>query len=232
MNITIDHIPISKNKTGIKRPGFKMKPTVITIHATGNKTSTAKGERKWLENPSNKRSASWHYVVDEATIIESIPPNEVAYHASTKEGNFTSIGVEMCESGNRELVLKRTLELVRYLMEKHNIRVIKRHYDWNKKNCPRILNNDGKWTGWFQFLSEIFAPVKKEEVKVKILQPSSPTLKKSVELALYRMELNGTLQPKWRQSYLAGQLSIDDAVAILFHAISESFVHNEYSNKK
>lgn len=76
-----------------------------------------------------------------------------------------------------------------------------------------------------------FEPYEKKEEKVKMLNPSGSTLKKSVELALYRMELNGSLQLKWRQSYLAGQLSLDDAVAILFHAIGEGFIHNEYSNK-
>lgn len=165
MNIIKDHIPYSDTK----RPNIKMTPTSITIHSTANPNSTAKNERGWLTNPSNKRSASWHYVVDEKDYIEAIPSNEVAYHSGTTEGNRTSISIEMCESGNRERVVQRTIELVRYLMDKHNIRVIKRHYDWSKKNCPQILNDDGKWSNWFDFLGAIFNPpvVKKESAKVE-----------------------------------------------------------------
>lgn len=166
MKITVDHIPASPSR----RPKRKMTPTSITVHSTGNTTSNAKGERKWLENPTNKRAASWHYVVDENDIIEAIPPNEVSFHAGTTEGNNTSISIEMCESGNRAVVLKRTQELVQYLMDKHNIRVVKRHYDWSKKNCPRILNNDGKWTEWFQFLGEIFKPKGVKEMELNEAQ--------------------------------------------------------------
>jgi N-acetylmuramoyl-L-alanine amidase len=28
---------------------------------------------------------------------------------------------------------------------------LRRHYDWNKKICPRIFYDGGKWTGWQQF---------------------------------------------------------------------------------
>ncbi|MEC1778390.1 peptidoglycan recognition family protein [Schinkia azotoformans] len=153
MNIIIDHIPFSTPFN--RRPNIKMIPNTITIHSTANLKSTAKNERGWLENPSNKRQASWHYVVDDKDIIEAIPPNYVAWHATDGrgDGNMKSISVEMCESGNRELVIKRTQELVKYLMKKHNIQKVVRHYDWYKnKTCPRILNNDGKWTEWFNFL--------------------------------------------------------------------------------
>lgn len=156
MNIIQDHIPFSTAHN--RRPNIKMVPNSITVHSTGNLRSSAKGERNWLENPSNKRTASWHYVVDQTTIIEAIPPNYVAWHAGdgNGQGNRASISVEMCESGDRELVIKRTQELVKYLMKKHNIRKVVRHYDWTKKNCPRILNNDSKWSDWSNFLADIY----------------------------------------------------------------------------
>lgn len=234
MNITVDHIPLSTPCN--RRPNIKMtQPTSITIHSTGNEKSTAKNERGWLTNPSNNRSASWHYVVDDCDIIEVIPPNEVAYHSGTTQGNKTSISIEMCECGNRELVIRRTKELVHYLMEKHNIRIIKRHYDWSRKNCPRILNTDGKWTEWYSFLGDIFTPKvekKVNEMPEEMLKPSGSTLQKSVEYFLYRMELEGKLQPKWRQAFLAGELSQSDAIAIVCHAVVEGFIHNNYSNKE
>ena len=55
-----DHMPKGKI-----RPGTKLIATSITIHSTGNPSSTAKNERGWLTNPSNDRIASWHICVDE-----------------------------------------------------------------------------------------------------------------------------------------------------------------------
>mgnify|MGYP001014253354 CR=1 FL=1 len=102
MNYKRQHIPISNDK----RPGKKIKVEYITIHSTANTKSTAQNERDWLVNPSNSRKASWHIAVDEKEAIEAIPLDEIAYHAGDKIGNNLSIGIEICESGNREKTLK------------------------------------------------------------------------------------------------------------------------------
>jgi N-acetylmuramoyl-L-alanine amidase len=148
INIIIDHIPVDN----YRRKGLKMKPTYITIHSTANTNSYAKGERKWLISKSNTRQASWHYCVDEKEIIEAIPANEVAFHSGNETGNYNSISIEMCESGNRKKVINNTIELTKKLSKKYNISIdnIVRHYDWSKKNCPRILNYNN-WQGWIDF---------------------------------------------------------------------------------
>ena len=154
MNVKIDHMPIDN----YKRKGIKMKPTYITIHSTANPDSTAINERNWLTNSANKRQASWHYCVDETEIIEAIPPNEVAFHAGNEKGNYNSIGIEMCESGNREKVINDTIKFTRELMKKYNIPIenVVRHYDWTKKDCHRILNFDN-CRGWKNFKSKLSA---------------------------------------------------------------------------
>ena len=148
MNYIKDHIPISKDK----RPATKMKPTTITIHSTGNSNSTARNERGWLTNPSNNRTASWHIVIDEREVIEAIPLNEIAYHSGNKNGNNTSIGIEICESGNREKTFDNAVKLVAKMLHERNwgIDKLRRHYDWSGKNCPRIMshNNWQAWTGF------------------------------------------------------------------------------------
>lgn len=152
MNLRQDFIPYSPKK----RPKTKMKPTSITIHSTGNSKSTARNERGWLTNPSNNRSASWHYVVDDKEVIQAIPDNEVAYHSGTRAGNYSSISIEMCESGDRKKVINQTIELVIFLMNKHKITASKvvRHHDWSGKNCPRILNYNN-WEGWTRFKTQL-----------------------------------------------------------------------------
>lgn len=151
-----DHIPRSTPHN--RRPGTSLAPTTITIHGTANPTSTAKNERGWLTNPSNNRTASYHYVVDAVNVIEVIPPNEVAYHAGDSFGNRTSIGVEICES-NYDKSLANAAKFVAKLLHDRGWEVdrLRRHYDWSGKICPRLMYDNGKWTGWHNFKSMVQA---------------------------------------------------------------------------
>jgi N-acetylmuramoyl-L-alanine amidase len=148
----IDHIPLSS-----RRPGIIRKPKTLTVHSTGNLRSTARNERDWLVNPRNTRLASWHVVVDEKEAVEAIPPNEVAWHAGDGrrgEGNAYSIGVEICESGDRAKTLNNAARVIAALLREYGLVVadIRQHFDWNKKNCPRILRTGKLWN---EFLAAI-----------------------------------------------------------------------------
>lgn len=149
----VDHIP--KETKYNRRPGLKMEPTTITIHNTGNPNSTAQNERGWLTNPRNQRQASYHIVVDENKAIECLPLNEVAWHAGDGKGNgnMRSIGVEICESGKYSQTLLNASQLVAKLLYERGwgVERLRRHYDWSRKICPRLMYNSGKWTGWEEF---------------------------------------------------------------------------------
>lgn len=149
MNISKQHLPI-----GRKRTGQKIYPKKITIHGTGNPNSTAQNERDYLSNPINTNSIGYHYVVGDDVIIEIAPPNERMVHAGHNVGNSTSIGIEMVETGDRQQVIKNTIDLVKYLKGRFGISDsnVVRHYDWTRKNCPRILNYNN-WQGWKEFKS-------------------------------------------------------------------------------
>lgn len=157
-NYIVDHIP--KTTPCNRRPGYSMKPEYITIHSTGNPTSTARNERAWLTNPNNNVTASWHIVVDEKEAIEAIPLNEVAWHAGDGgkgTGNRKSISIEICESGDRQKTLQNAAELVAKLLKERGWGVdrLRRHYDWSGKICPRIFYDNGKWTRWKQFVEAV-----------------------------------------------------------------------------
>lgn len=153
MQITINHIPISSKK----RSKISMKSEYITVHGTGNEKSTAQNERDYLTNPINTTEIGYHYVVDDQQIIECIPANEVAWHAGDGRGNgnMKSIGIEICESGNRVQTLKNAIWLIQHLMKQHNINKVVRHYDWSRKICPRIMYDKGTWKGWEAFYKEV-----------------------------------------------------------------------------
>jgi N-acetylmuramoyl-L-alanine amidase CwlA len=143
-----------------------MSASTITIHNTGNPSSSAAGERAWLTNPSNARQASFHIVVDEREAIECLPLNENAWHSGdgsgSRSGNRTSIGVEICESGDYAKTLDNAATLVASMLRERGWGTdrLRRHYDWSGKICPRLMYDGGKWTGWAAFKAQVDAKLK------------------------------------------------------------------------
>ncbi|GGG81696.1 N-acetylmuramoyl-L-alanine amidase [Paenibacillus radicis (ex Gao et al. 2016)] len=170
-NYLIDHIP--PNTPCNRRPALPMLPVTITIHNTGNPSSTARNECNWLTNPSNNRTASYHIVIDEREAIECLPLTENAWHSGdgggAKSGNRTSIGIEICESGNYAKTLDNAASLVASMLKERGWGAdrLRRHYDWSGKICPRLMYDGGKWSGWEAFKatvsSKLFQLVQKSE---------------------------------------------------------------------
>lgn len=151
------------NKGHRVRPGDKLVPKYLTIHSTGNPTSTADAERRWLDNPSNKREASWHICIDASEVVQAIPFSEVAWHAGN--GNSCSIGIEICESGNRQATLAKAAECVADILIERGwgVEKLRRHYDWTQKNCPSIMSANN-WAGWVDFKQTVDTIIKKKLV--------------------------------------------------------------------
>lgn len=173
------HITKKGNKVYI-RSGKIINPTSLTIHSTANLKSSALNEKNWLVNPSNKSGASWNICVDEKEAIIAIPLNEKSNHSGSNEGNNTSIGLEICESGDREKTLRNAIQVSAWILKQFNLtyKDLKQHYDWNKKNCPRILRETNRWE-WF--VNE----VKKEmEAQTMIQRLIDKYTEESVEKAL------------------------------------------------
>lgn len=169
----VDHIPTSTPNN--RRPGHKLTPTTITIHNTANPTSTARGERNWLTNPDNDATASYHIVLDDKETIESLPLNESAWHSGdgsgVASGNRTSIGIEICESGDYARTLTRAVELVAKMLKERGWGVdrLRRHFDWSGKICPRLMYDGGSWAGWIDFKEKV-----KSAMEPKQEQPAKP----------------------------------------------------------
>jgi len=80
------------------RPGtIRSQTKYIIYHDTANTSATAGAlTHANLQYNNNSPNASWHYTVDHQSIYQSIPNNEVAWHAGGAEGNQNSIGIETC----------------------------------------------------------------------------------------------------------------------------------------
>jgi len=79
--------------------------------------------------------------VGEDVVIQAIPKAEEAWHCGNTSGNRHSIGIEIVESGDRQMVLETAAEFVADMLIAYGWTTaqIKQHYDWAKKACPRIL---------------------------------------------------------------------------------------------
>lgn len=158
MKISQMLIPISNKFT---RPGTAMNPQYITVHETGNTSAgaTALAHAKLQQN-GNSRQASWHFTVDDGdTIYQSIPTNEIGYHAGdgSGDGNRKSIGIEICinSDGNFTKAKENAAWLIDYLMDKYNIPIdrVVQHSHWSGKNCPANIRKEG----WDKFIALVKA---------------------------------------------------------------------------
>lgn len=151
-------IPKSKTKT---RPGIKMTPKYITIHETGNSNKGANANaHARLQYNGNSRQASWHFQVDDKEIWQSLPTNEVGWHAGDGRGpgNMSSIAIEICvnSDGNFAKARANAAWLVAKLMKDHKIPIknVVQHHKWSGKNCPQKIRTDGLWSSFIKQVEE------------------------------------------------------------------------------
>ena len=155
----------------------------IVIHYVGS-TSTAKNNADYFAR--EKVQASAHYFVDETSIWQSVRDEDAAWHCGTTGKykhpicrNANSIGIEMCckknESGEwyfEDKTVDNTVELVKYLMDKHNISIdrVIRHYDVTGKACPKPYINNVEWTRFKDKITEEgeLSMTQYEELKAEI----------------------------------------------------------------
>lgn len=133
------------------RPLTKLKPTAIAWHYVANPNSSALDNRRYFENLSinHEKKASSHYIIGlEGEILHLIPDDEQSF--CTNSANSYALSVECChpdETGKfNDKTYKSMVWLGRYLMAKHGITKNIRHYDVNKKCCPKwFVDNPKEW---------------------------------------------------------------------------------------
>lgn len=160
------NIPIHQQIISVRehaRPGVAMVPQYVTIHTTGNYAvgSDARAHAN-MQSTNTGRWASWHYSVDESSIYQSIPLNEVAYHSGDglSLGNASTISIEIAENsdGNYVQAELNAAYLTARILYDNNLpaNAVKSHRDWSGKDCPKpLLNNLKGSMGWNNFLKKV-----------------------------------------------------------------------------
>ena len=156
-----------------RRPGEIREIKYITIHETDNRRSGADASAHGTLLAENEAEiTSWHYTVDDSSIIHHVPDNEIAWNAGdnrTKNGgNINGIGIEMCVNltNDYEKTLRNTAELAAELMIAYDLDMdrIRFHEDFMNKECPHRLISEGRTDEFLEMIRDAYVR-KKEEVK-------------------------------------------------------------------
>lgn len=150
-------------------------------------------------------------------MIECLPLTENAWHAGdgsgTASGNRTSIGIEICESGDYSKALANATELAAKLLKQFGwgTERLFRHYDWSGKICPRLMYDAGKWTGWAAFKIKV-----SENMQMKMDIPKSDLILSDGEHKLLVETLGRFTEQKliqdakWREKAEQGSLTLSE----------------------
>jgi hypothetical protein len=157
LNIVQDFIPAGHSN----RPGKRLVPTAITIHNTDNiePGANAAAHAQYQKcADARRRKVSWHFTVDDKSVYQSLPINEIGWHTHTKKGNAISIGIQICMNSDLDAsaAYRRAALLTAVLAFQNEIEVPKQifqHHDWSGKNCPRVLRDITN--SWQNFLVQI-----------------------------------------------------------------------------
>lgn len=150
----------SKCRPGRLRTGF----VGVSIHNTGNASpgSGAQNHGLYLQGGGAKVAASWHYAVDEAEAVRSIPESEIAYHAGdgTGNGNYKTIAIEICMNSDGDLkkATDNAAELAADILKRNSIEFassyLYQHHDWSGKNCPQMIRANKPYS-WVDFVAKV-----------------------------------------------------------------------------
>lgn len=140
------------------RPGTIADKRYIVIHETGNKSpgAGAANHAAYLQNLSraNTTYLSWHFTVDDKSIYQHVPTNEVTWQSgdgANGPGNVNGISIEICINPESNFAIARynAAELVASLMRDNKLTkdAIKQHHDFDpsKKDCPYNIRHTGAW---------------------------------------------------------------------------------------
>ena len=159
-----------KQRTGI----LKTSTEYVVVHDTGNSKpgATAEMHDRYitnLNNDSKSTSISWHYTVDDSSIYQHLPLDEVAWHAGDGStvfgdiwnstsygksdciggGNRNGIGIETCvdEGSDYTETMRKTAKLVAELLVAYNLNIdrVKQHWHFSGKNCPQVMRENNRW---------------------------------------------------------------------------------------
>lgn len=148
------------------RTGLKLTEVIgVTIHNTANPAPSADDNLHalWLQNVENadQQYISVHFFVDQDSITQVVPVDEVCFHAGDGKGNGNrkTIAIEICENGDKVRAEKNAQVLTAALLKTYPGTMVFKHQDWSGKFCPRVILGRNGWdafkVGIYDLLDEV-----------------------------------------------------------------------------
>lgn len=188
--IDIKYIPLPNNDVAYKKTSYFMVPQLVCIHNSANK-ATAQGEIEYMHSTNDYRS--FHFAVDDTSIVQGLPLDRNAWHAGDGEygsGNRTSIGIEIClsyvpkkvngvEVGDEtewqenykarfEKAQENAAKLTAYIFHKYgwgcDLSRVKKHQDFDGKYCPHRTMSDYGWDYFVNLVKEKYEEMYSEDI--------------------------------------------------------------------
>lgn len=144
------------------RPHKKLKTFKnIIVHWTGPYPGQSPDVvRSWWE--TSGLTAAAHYIIKDDTIMQTIPDDEIAWHAGDTR-NDDSIGIEVIPENAEGRFSDKSIKSLKYLISvlktKYGDLTIQRHYDGTqKKDCPRYYTPhvEGGRERWEKLLEDLW----------------------------------------------------------------------------
>ena len=139
-------------------------PVGVTIHNTGNSAETADAlaHARWLASveAADELYIGAHFFVDAQRIVQTLPINEVSWHAGDGmgKGNTATISIEICETAPYERAEANAMALAAALLDTYGINDLYTHEMWSGKYCRRlILVREGGWQGFVEGVARLRA---------------------------------------------------------------------------
>ena len=171
------------DEKGYTRPGIYLEELqYITYHDTANigENADAKMHNTYMYSEGNRtaRARSWHYTVDDTYIYHNVPDNEVTWQGDSYDAYAKSIGIETCVNVGSDFyrTWQRMGKLVASLLYEYGLssNAVKQHYDWNQKDCPKTLRNNGLWDTAYNMIKvelTVLELMEGYEIEFKSLSP-------------------------------------------------------------
>lgn len=193
-------------RSGRKRTGL----LGVTIHNTDNWSNGAgaKNHGSYLQNSGSTKQASWHYAVDDTYIVQSIPEDEVAWHAGDGggNGNYKTIAIEICVNPDSDLTkaTDNAAELAADILKRHGLpaSALYQHNNWSGKNCPSQIRV-GKPYNWSTFCNKV-AQYYNGGISVDVPSDNAETYELVVDCKVYMNAANAKNHKDPVKTYSAG----------------------------
>ena len=130
------------------------KPAYIVIHETDNWSKGADAKAHATAMKNGNLAGTVHYYVDSKSVYQTLDHSDGAWAVGDGKGKYgitnrNSINIEICVNPETDYykAVDKAEQLAAQLLKQYGWGTdrLKRHYDASRKNCPRRIQEEGRW---------------------------------------------------------------------------------------